>query len=591
MLHHLKLLCIVDSMSNFKRKIMKTRIHFLDNLRTFLIFLVIVLHAGLVYETVLENSWIVSDPDKSSTIGLIRMYLDIFVMFAIFFISGYFIPYSVSSKSTSKFLVSKFRRILLPWIISVFTLIPAYKAIFLYSRGLPQEAWFSYFHLFNREGGNPYFYADNPVQNWLWFLPVLFMFQVTYMIHVKTNILPMKISLKRGVVLTFIIGVVYSIIISSLNLKGWYHSGLLHFQNERLLIYFMMFLLGALCYRLKVFELKSSKKSYIISNIVLTFSMGIYTVVALNLFFNIIEPGRNYYFISEFFDRLLYYSSMLITMFSMLYVFIYSFKKSLNISNWLMEQLASNSYFVYIIHVIVMGLVALSIINISMPVYVKLLIVIVLTYLISNLVVYLYRVLFQSYLSKSIVLIPVLIAITILTISITVKQANQEKILVSNETEVNDLSTHTVGIHMAIIQGNMDAVMHHISNGTDIDMREAAGGSSPLILAAIFDRTEIAKKLIKAGADINLQNNDGSSPLHTAAFFCRIELVELLLKEGANKEVKNNSGATPLVSVSVPFENVLGIYNYFTNTLVPLGLSLDYKRIEETRPLIANILK
>ncbi|MFV0269107.1 MAG: hypothetical protein ACK5HT_18430 [Draconibacterium sp.] len=51
---------------------MKSRIYFLDNLRTFLILLVVVLHSGLVYESVLENSWIVTDPVKNNNIGLIR---------------------------------------------------------------------------------------------------------------------------------------------------------------------------------------------------------------------------------------------------------------------------------------------------------------------------------------------------------------------------------------------------------------------------------------------------------------------------------------------------------------------------------------
>ena len=65
---------------------MKNRIYFLDNLRTTLIFLVVLLHSGLVYEAVLENAWIVVDPVKTNSIGLIRMYLDLFVMFIIFFI-------------------------------------------------------------------------------------------------------------------------------------------------------------------------------------------------------------------------------------------------------------------------------------------------------------------------------------------------------------------------------------------------------------------------------------------------------------------------------------------------------------------------
>ena len=83
---------------------MKTRIYFLDNLRTILIFLVVLLHAGIVYEPILENTWIVSDPVKSGSIGLVRMYLDLFVMFILFFISGYFISYSVKSKGALIFI-------------------------------------------------------------------------------------------------------------------------------------------------------------------------------------------------------------------------------------------------------------------------------------------------------------------------------------------------------------------------------------------------------------------------------------------------------------------------------------------------------
>jgi len=121
---------------------MKTRIYFLDNLRTFLILLVVLIHSGIVYETILQDTWIVSDPLKNSSIGLIRMYLDLFVMFLIFFISGYFIPRSLETKTAGDFIKSKFKRIMLPWIMAVFTLIPAYKVILLYSRGLHHDELF-----------------------------------------------------------------------------------------------------------------------------------------------------------------------------------------------------------------------------------------------------------------------------------------------------------------------------------------------------------------------------------------------------------------------------------------------------------------
>ena len=128
---------------------MKTRVYFLDNLRTFLIFLVILYHAGFMYQSTMESNWIVVDPVKSDSIGLVGLYIDIFVMAIMFFISGYFIPASLKGKSSLEFIRSKFRRIMVPWVVAVLTLIPIYKILFLYSRGLPQEEWFSYFHIFS----------------------------------------------------------------------------------------------------------------------------------------------------------------------------------------------------------------------------------------------------------------------------------------------------------------------------------------------------------------------------------------------------------------------------------------------------------
>ncbi|MFT5167608.1 MAG: fucose 4-O-acetylase-like acetyltransferase, partial [Saprospiraceae bacterium] len=106
---------------------MKTRIFFLDNLRTFLVFFVILYHAGFVYQSSLAGNWLVVDPVKSESIALVGMYIDTFVMFMLFFISGYFVPGSLKNKTARGFLSAKFKRIYLPWFIAVFTLIPAYK--------------------------------------------------------------------------------------------------------------------------------------------------------------------------------------------------------------------------------------------------------------------------------------------------------------------------------------------------------------------------------------------------------------------------------------------------------------------------------
>lgn len=562
---------------------MKTRIYFLDHLRTFAIFLVIVVHAGLVYESVLENVWIVSDPAKNNTIGLVRMYLDLFVMYTLFFISGYFIPLSVRGKSAVDFLKSKVKRILWPWFLAVFTLIPAYKILFLYSRGLPQEAWYSYFHIYQRSGADLSIFSNNPSQNWLWFLPVLFLFQVVYLIFSKINF-SLKIDLKTGVILTFLIGVLYSMVISMAGWTGWLHSGFLEFQRERLLPYFLVFLLGALCQQRQVFDSGKNRKRYIIANVVLTVSLGVFTAVALNLFFNLITPGRNYFFVSDLVDRTVYYSTALLSMLSFLYLLVYVFRFHFNRTNRLMDHLNKNSYAVYIIHVIVLGVIALAMLPIPIPPLVKYLLLTVLTFGASNLLVYGYDRLFR----KNAWLRMAAASLLVLAFFAITTSGKQET------TGINDpqpLTLPAIGLHEAVIHGNIAVVRQHIKAGSDLDEKDPSGGSSPLITAAVFGKTEIALALIEAGADVNFQNSAGSTPLHTAAFFCHEKIVEALLANGADLQIRNKDGATALDGVTAPFEEVKGIYDYFQQSLEPLGLNLNYEQIAEERPRIAEMLQ
>ena len=569
---------------------MKTRIYFLDNLRTVMIFLVVVLHAGIVYEPILENTWIVSDPVKNSTIALIGMYLDIFVMFIMFFISGYFISQSLKGKSSWSFIVSKFKRIMIPFILAVFTLIPLYKVIFLYSRGLPQEEWFTYFHLFQRTSGDLSFFADNPTQSWLWFLPILFIFQLGYLALSKTGLLSFKLKLQHGVALTFVLGMVYCMTISEMGLTGWFDNTLLHFQRERIVVYFMVFLLGSLCHKQKVFEKPLNRKVYLASNIILPISLTIFTIVALNLFFNMIEPGRNHYFVSPLLDRSFYYASLLLSMFSFLHIFIYAFKKWFDRGGMLLKELSRNSYSVYIIHVIVIGILSIGLLNVSLPAYPKFLIVVVMTFIFSNLLISAYKRIVRDSLSKNWVTIATVSAAIVVSIAVYAQEEDPKEAQPQREGLAQDISVPSASLHMAVIKGNIEIVKQHIQAGTDVNTKEPTVASTPLITASLFGKTEIVILLIESGAQVNYQNNDGSTALHTAAFFCHTQIVRTLLEHGGDVNIRNNSGSTALESVQAPFEMVEGIYDYFKNTLGPLGLVLDYDKIKTTRPKIAEII-
>ncbi|MGD2094287.1 MAG: acyltransferase [Phycisphaerales bacterium] len=354
----------------------RNRIYWLDSLRTFMIFLVVVFHAALIYE---KNSmgatwWIICEPSNSDFFGILFLILNIFVIATIFFVSGFLTPLSLKNKNGWAFLKTKFKRLMVPWIIAVLTLIPAYKVIFLYSRNLPQESWTNYFH-----------WNSMWSQNWLWFLPVLFLFDVLYLCF--SNINMSRITLKKAIWATLLICVIYSFCMDFFNLHGWTKTVLIDFQNERILIYFMVFLFGALCCKLRVFESeRKNKKLDIILHSTGWIPINLYIFL---LIYSLVKP--NDYLISEVVDTLILRLNFVLSLAYLLYTMITIFKKYMNRQGKISKELNKNSYGVYIIHVIVMGTIALTMLNTSIPSLLKYLILVVSTYAACNLIISLYR--------------------------------------------------------------------------------------------------------------------------------------------------------------------------------------------------------
>jgi hypothetical protein len=356
-----------------------SRLHFLDNLRTITILLVLVFHAGGVYESsgIWAQFWLVSDPATNDLVGLLNIVLDIVMMPAMFFIAGYVTPISLESRTSWSFMGSRFQRLIIPWAVAALALIPVYRFIFLYSRGLPQESWTTYFHFSN----------GSISQNWLWFLPVLFAFNGLYVLLVRMDWAPRTVSLRYAIATTFLVGFATSFGMEMLGLKGWTLTAIVDFQNERLLTYFLVFLLGALSFRQQIFASGPGGKAiYIFLNCVYWIPVTLYIVFLLVPY--VAEDGV---LISSLVDRLIYWLCFYLSMLCLLWLMIETFWRYFGRAGRLWRILKQNSYYVYIVHVIVLGSIGVLLLNAAIPSLLKYVILAGSTYAASNAIAWLGR--------------------------------------------------------------------------------------------------------------------------------------------------------------------------------------------------------
>ncbi len=89
------------------------RLHYLDNLRTFAVMLVLLHHTAITYGA--SGGWYYHEVDDASLTSIIlTLYCAVdqaFFMGLLFFISGYFSPISLDHKGTARFLGDKLVRL------------------------------------------------------------------------------------------------------------------------------------------------------------------------------------------------------------------------------------------------------------------------------------------------------------------------------------------------------------------------------------------------------------------------------------------------------------------------------------------------
>ena len=101
-------------------------------------------------------------------------------------------------------------------------------------------------------------------------------------------------------------------------------------------------------------------------------------------------------------------------------------------------------------------------------------------------------------------------------------------------------------LHLAAFFGKTEAARALVEAGADVGaVSRNEMIVQPLHSAAAGRHLELCRLLIAAGADVNATQRHGFTPLHAAAQHADVELVELLLSAGADPSVTRDTGETP----------------------------------------------
>ena len=98
--------------------------------------------------------------------------------------------------------------------------------------------------------------------------------------------------------------------------------------------------------------------------------------------------------------------------------------------------------------------------------------------------------------------------------------------------DVNNVNSYTA-LHSATLLNRTDVIKRLVDEGADVNRQTRYGQNTPLHMAADYNQTEAVRLLLDNGADINLENNDNKTPLHVARKGSEIESLLLQLQQSA----------------------------------------------------------
>lgn len=112
---------------------------------------------------------------------------------------------------------------------------------------------------------------------------------------------------------------------------------------------------------------------------------------------------------------------------------------------------------------------------------------------------------------------------------------------VINEHNVNSFDNNGVNfLTLGVMTGDLNIVKILGEKGANPNLKNKTQmGSTPLMMASEYQSLEIAKYLIKTGADIDIQDNNGDPVINWSAYYGNVPFTRLMLENGAKTSLKS----------------------------------------------------
>ena len=345
--------------------VQRTRLFFIDNVRVFLIVLVIGFHAGAPYAgvpwyTIPSETTLLSE----FVLGWFLTFCLAFFLGFFFMIAGYFTPGSYNKKGNITFLKDRFLRLGVPLIIFLFVVMP-FLRYFLYWLNV-HSCELSYWEFIVSE----YYWETHH----LWFVVNLLLFTGGYWVwrlvskSVKTK-MNLKVPGNKTILFFTILLAVVTFVVRIFYPIGWWDP--LKLVEPAYLPQFAgLFVIGVIAYRGNWFlELPTSVG-------VTWLRIGIITALLFPLLY-VVGEGKYSSFIGGFYWKpfvFAFWEAFLCC--GMCFGLLVLFREKFNSQEGLGKALSSDVYTVYLIHITIVVLIQYMLIGVSLPPLLKFILVI-----------------------------------------------------------------------------------------------------------------------------------------------------------------------------------------------------------------------